>query len=257
MAAQPFQTKQEIEAYFGQDELPCLICGKAFAGLHAHINAIHDMNVEQYKAEFGIPRKWGLVGQALLAKQSLRFKEQRRTGSIPPSPSPEHIQKLVAAKKTNNALYPATRDALRQARLNIPLPSHSDARRFLSRLLEGRTVRQTAQEADMPNIIAFNEYRKNHPDFNLKVIAALDALPFNLQLEEGYVGNRFNTMLILLHEKAGLEWEQVEEIMQLPSDTAERAFKRIRKAGKLAAYREAANAYYARPHVKIWRRSVL
>lgn len=57
-----FQTLAQLDDYFAEEKLQCLICGHAFAGLSQHINHQHAMSSREYQLAYGIPFGRGLVG---------------------------------------------------------------------------------------------------------------------------------------------------------------------------------------------------
>lgn len=57
-----FTTREEIEAYFNQEKLTCLECGKKFNALPLHLIKTHQMEVRDYKIKYGLPQTRGLNG---------------------------------------------------------------------------------------------------------------------------------------------------------------------------------------------------
>ena len=47
-------TLDEVDAYFTEERITCLMCGKKYKGLGSHIR-VHDINEEEYKMRFGLP----------------------------------------------------------------------------------------------------------------------------------------------------------------------------------------------------------
>ena len=89
------KTKEEISKYFDGDKIQCLICGKWFKMLSVHLNKAHNMSVDQYKKQFGLPWTKGLCGSATRNKyrdnaERLRAEGLLLTGII----SEEHEKKV-------------------------------------------------------------------------------------------------------------------------------------------------------------------
>ncbi|MGE5522367.1 MAG: MucR family transcriptional regulator [Rhodospirillaceae bacterium] len=68
MSSLKFQTQEELDVYFSQSRLRCLLCGKSFAGLNQHLTRNHQMPAREYKIMFGIPLGYGLLGCEAKAK---------------------------------------------------------------------------------------------------------------------------------------------------------------------------------------------
>lgn len=59
---------------FGNKQITCMICGKAFTTLARHLKTAHDLKPGEYRKQFGIP-----AGTALAAKD---YSESRRQMAI-------------------------------------------------------------------------------------------------------------------------------------------------------------------------------
>jgi len=58
-------------------ELTCKICGKNFKHLGSHIFHQHGLTAREYKMEYGLPYKMGLISVEIYEKKSARFEEDR------------------------------------------------------------------------------------------------------------------------------------------------------------------------------------
>lgn len=90
-----FANKDDIANYFSGDRIECLICHKSFKALAPHIKAAHGINVDQYKAKFGLPWSKGLCGCKTADKlrdkaETLRAEGKILTGIV----SLEHSKKV-------------------------------------------------------------------------------------------------------------------------------------------------------------------
>ncbi len=74
-----FKNKKEIEKYFEGDKIECLICGKQFKALGTHLLHKHNMEVDEYKKEFGLPWGRGLTSNMTKQKQSMILKDRLET----------------------------------------------------------------------------------------------------------------------------------------------------------------------------------
>ena len=69
-----FKTLEELENYFDNEKIECLICGRKLRSLCSHLKT-HDMNSTEYKKMFGIPKRWGLLGLLTKGIKSVVGKE--------------------------------------------------------------------------------------------------------------------------------------------------------------------------------------
>lgn len=68
-----FQDEESIARYLANEKLECLLCGRSFVNLSNHISRFHNIPVERYHDQFGIPRSRGLIGEHLKASQHHRM----------------------------------------------------------------------------------------------------------------------------------------------------------------------------------------
>ena len=168
-----FQTMEEVNEYFDQEKLTCLLCGREYISLHAHTNNAHGVSAEQYKARYGIPWKRGLVAKSLKAKQAAIMNEQRAKGILPQQPSKEHIRQLSIAKKDHaRPVQPAVRESMRQHALKTHGRSEKwgkkDFEEYLRRIKTGRTVTEVGKDKDMPCREVFDKYCRDNPAFDAR-----------------------------------------------------------------------------------------
>jgi hypothetical protein len=75
--ARRFTTKAAALDYLDNEELECLVCGKAFVNLGAHLFKHHGVTAREYKVAFNLPRKMGLITPSVRAKlQAAVFRDQ-------------------------------------------------------------------------------------------------------------------------------------------------------------------------------------
>jgi hypothetical protein len=89
---EPFKTLAEVRAYLSGEKVRCLMCG-----LHTHVQRAH-MPVDEYKASFGIPQTYGLVG--VYTKALLSVASKTRQQQLPPE---ERIEALAARSSGSRA----------------------------------------------------------------------------------------------------------------------------------------------------------
>jgi len=71
-----FQTRREVERYFSGKTIKCLLCGQRFRRLWTHLAAKHEMNVNEYRSQFGLPWSRGLTSAA--SRASSGWTEERK-----------------------------------------------------------------------------------------------------------------------------------------------------------------------------------
>lgn len=98
---EPFSSNEEVEHYLGQDEITCLLCGKAYKCLAAHLAKIHHMSSDDYKLRFSIPLYRGLTSTVY----SQKLKDVRALDSAE-----------TRAKRTATITSKVVRDKLREAK---------------------------------------------------------------------------------------------------------------------------------------------
>jgi|688.fasta_scaffold336989_2 hypothetical protein len=239
---QPFTSMEEVDAYFAQDPLPCLICGKAYHGLYAHIQMSHKMLLDDYKSEFGIPWTRKLNSPSLKEKQAAIINEQRANGTIPLRPSDEHLAKLpIYVSENSRPLQSVVRKTRSDNALNIHNRTeklkHEDYEEFLRRVATGRTLTEVGKDPDMMWRETFVSYCKLHPEFNAQVEEVLDNLPLSVQFRGQRSGKTYKQLVVFMREVQGKTWPQIASILSIPEGNANSTYFRLKRQGKLDEYR--------------------
>jgi hypothetical protein len=238
----PFTSMAEIDAYFAQDPLPCLLCGKAYHGLHKHIQMGHKMNLDDYRVEFGIPWTRKLISPSLRAKQAAIMNDQRENGVIPSRPSDEHLAKLPGySLEGRRPLQAVVRKAMSDHALHThnrtEKLSHKDYEEFLRRIATGRTLTEVGKDSDMMWRETFVAYCRLHPEFNARVEEVLDNLPVNVQLRGQRTGKSFKQLIVFMREVQGKTWPQIASILSIHEANGRSTYHRLKTQGKLNEYR--------------------
>lgn len=97
-----FTTIEEVEEYLSGDRVECLLCGRVFKAITpSHLFWMHDMELEDYRQQFGIPKGHRLCGTGTSEKHSenavQRWKEGTLNGSLISASKPQS-RKASAAK---------------------------------------------------------------------------------------------------------------------------------------------------------------
>jgi ROS/MUCR transcriptional regulator protein len=78
----PFKTRHDIERYFSDDTIECLMCGRHLQRLHSHLNSKHGMTADEYKSKFGLPWSRGLTSAASTANSGWTEERKRRARKL-------------------------------------------------------------------------------------------------------------------------------------------------------------------------------
>jgi hypothetical protein len=108
-----FRDKAEIESYYKGDKIQCLICGKYFKALGAHINKSHGLNVDLYKEKFGLPWSKGLCGCVTADRMRDNAETARAEGRLLTGMMSEEHEKKIH-KKGHRRITPAHSDDRRK-----------------------------------------------------------------------------------------------------------------------------------------------
>ena len=235
-----FKTMEEVNEYFDQDTLTCLICGKECHSLHKHVAAAHGLPADEYKELYDIPWTRGLISSTLREKQAAIMNQQRADGIIPHSPSPEHLAKLCRVGIKNRR--PITQ-AARNANSKHALSEHGrterwgkkDCEEYLRRIKTGRTVTEVGKDPDMPCREVFDTYKRENPAFDQKFEKAWNALPFSLQARAQRTGERFRQRLVELRLQ-NFTWPHIARIMDVKEGTVRSGWHRLKHNGELEGY---------------------
>lgn len=55
-----FQSQEQLDEYFTQENIVCLQCGKEYRTLGVHLKTIHNIEPDEYRDIYGIPWTYGL-----------------------------------------------------------------------------------------------------------------------------------------------------------------------------------------------------
>lgn len=78
-----FTTPEALAAYFAHDAIACLLCGKSYKKLGNHLLAIHQMDTDAYRAQFGIPWTYGVLCLDSRARYEAVARRRLAAGEMP------------------------------------------------------------------------------------------------------------------------------------------------------------------------------
>lgn len=164
-----FSTPEEIEHYFAGDEITCLLCGRSMRRLERHLRITHRISADAYRQRYGLPWGRGLISA------DLRRILAEKLASQPPRPLPE-----PGPRPKRRPLQPFERVVTLRA-LELANPKKPDSKEahelFLTRLKQGRTIRDVAKDPDTPSLVAHYAYRRLHPAYDRRVKQVLLRFP--------------------------------------------------------------------------------
>jgi len=158
-----FQTRDEVERYFGEDKIKCLLCGQRFLRLSFHLAAKHSITTDEYKSRFGLPWTRGLTsaqshansgwdGKRKLKASKLanQTKFFRFSKSVRPRPAPLFLQAETAMNlRTQSVGYDKQFDATVRALFKLGLTDFAISRALnVNRMTVNRRTKKWRKSKD-------------------------------------------------------------------------------------------------------------
>lgn len=123
----PFETLADVEKYLSGDKIVCLLCGKDYKSLSAHLK-VHTHTTLSYKELYRIPSNLGLTGRETFKKLSDQAKEAQASGRLLSSGS--HVKEIYAAgRKYVRHSYKSVKELQNDAEKAERLRSIANARK--------------------------------------------------------------------------------------------------------------------------------
>jgi hypothetical protein len=95
-----FTSAHEIYDYLHGEKITCLLCGRSFKSLCAHVSKIHLMSADEYKEMYGLPFRCGLSSEATKEIYRDRGSKPEQLERLKKMRTPENRVKCVEASKT-------------------------------------------------------------------------------------------------------------------------------------------------------------
>lgn len=234
-----FTTVEEVRAYLDGDKVTCLICGKEYVTLGAHIMSAHEITSDDYRGRFGIPYKYGLASKPFRDQGTRRMKRMRMKGIVPYQPSPETIRKMHKARLNRRPFTAATRKACGEQILGYlgmeKKWQKADYDEFFRRVKSGRTPADVGQDKDMPSRNTFMRYLKSGHALRMECDSLWEEQPFIVQSRANKVGERYRRTLVKLR-CSGLTWGEVAKKMEVPESTLSSLWHLMKRRKELKKY---------------------
>ncbi len=183
-----FQSKDEIDAYFAEEKIQCLLCGKWYRWLtHGHLNKIHNMTIDEYRERYGLPWERGLTGSGV----HKTFVEHGKKLASEKPDLEEFMQKIRL--KARNAPQRPTQPFQKRIQLEHALAmtgsrtspwQYTDFEALLARIAEQRRpLKDVCQDDDMPSKRTWNTFTKDHPELRERLLKIYASWPYAVQFK--------------------------------------------------------------------------
>jgi len=235
-----FTTKEEIDHYFGENEIQCLLCGKTYRKLGTHLIRTHGVNQDQYRARFALPWSRGLVSRRLSNHFGKIMKERIKNG-FDPTPDEAATRKSKEVYRRKDQPFQTNLKSERLLRVNKlrVVWHHEDYEKVLSRMTEQqRILGEVCRDKDLPGYTAIHKYRKRNPWFYQRLVDTFNALPYSVQARAQKLSPQFREDVKRL-VKAG--WSEREIASKLGVTSQDVNHRLNRKIAKLKMVMEKEN----------------
>ena len=226
-----FVTINEIDEYFSNPEgIQCLLCGRIYKTLNGHLQFIHDISHEEYRARYGLPWRRGLVSKGVSKRLSDLLTRRIRNGSFKPKPDNKAAMKgLLGGGRRKDQPYLTAIKAEKARGLNKKNVRYSrkDFENVLSVMLKRKiALREACMNKGLPPTPTVLAYAESHPGFRKKLIDTYYALPYAVQARADMFSPQFYKDLRRLKAK-GLPATEIGEILGVSHKTVRKRFKQI------------------------------
>jgi ROS/MUCR transcriptional regulator protein len=162
-----FNTRQEVEDYFGRDAVVCLLCGRSFRALGRHLYR-HSISIREYKELYGLPLDRGLTSAACYQAKSQSVSEEVRL----------HLSRLSAvgsavAAETNRGKPLGRAPFLREESIDKMVAGRGTRRwnsedfdRVLAEIPRKNRLQDIWSNPDLPKRSLWNRYRRKNPQYD-------------------------------------------------------------------------------------------
>jgi ROS/MUCR transcriptional regulator protein len=167
-----FTSRQEVEAYFGSEEIQCLLCGVWLKALAPnHLKNKHSMSAREYQSRYGLPFSRGLICETTRLKKSEAVPPEVREFASKLAP----IASKVAAQSwprtgPNRARFLQEEAVDRMLRRRGTRRwAAEDFDRILDELAAGSSVENLWPNSALPKRSLWYQYRKKNDKYDQKV----------------------------------------------------------------------------------------
>jgi predicted transcriptional regulator len=219
--------RDEIVDYFSGDRIVCLLCGKSYRKLAAHLS-LHAFTEDDYRKRYGLPWSKGLVcvptreayAKAAIVRDAIartrgvqrRSTKGRALRPIPPGIKRDYADRVIsAAQRLSSQERHSARVALFEC--------------VLSRMLKGRSLKSVCGDPDMPSESAVRFWLRENPSERKRWDALIEELPWEIQSKMERLGPRFRAEVLRL-SASGLSFKDVVSTLGVTRMTVWRVLRR-------------------------------
>ena len=225
-------TKNEIDEYFSNPEgIQCLLCGRIYKSLNGHLQIIHGISHEEYRARYGLPWRRGLVSPKVSNRLSDLLTKRIKNGSFKPKPDNKaSIKRILAGGRRKDQPFLTgikAEKAKGLSKKNIKY-SRKDFENVLSVMLERKiALREACMDKGLPPTPTVLSYAESHPGFRKKLLDTYYALPYVVQARADMFSPQFYEDLRRLKGK-GLTAKEIGKKLGVSHKTVQKRFKQIK-----------------------------
>jgi hypothetical protein len=192
---EPFETREQVEAYLNVDRMLCLLCGRTFKSLCAHL-LVDGTNADHYKQKYGLPLGCGLTcitTKAMNIKHGKRLVEE----GIFRAPTPEeHAHMIATAQKPRSRPAYVIQECIKRISGKQPEKIFSDSDYW--KILEIAEFKNCAPtkiykeyKGEVPSASMMRKYARENPDYKKKYDEIVERLPTRVKMKHGKRGNDY------------------------------------------------------------------
>ncbi len=189
---QPFETREQIEAYLNCDRLVCLLCGKTYKSLCTHLS-VHGTNADAYKEKYGLPWGCGLTCTSTKEKNIKHGKRLVSEGIFKP-PTKEERTKIMA-NKAKPRKKPEFVINECKTRISGKQPEKLYTDNDYIKILDRAEINKChptdicrQNKGDIPSLTMFHKYTREHPEYKKRYDNIVSTLPKRVKMRHGKPG---------------------------------------------------------------------
>lgn len=226
-----FTTNEELEAYFSGDRIICLQCGRYFRKIGgAHLERLHNMTPDDYRAKYSIPWRKGLVSDESAGAYSAAVKTRLQ--------DEEKLQRLREIASAARPLIDASKQRKRvKATMAMMIEriagkqvgaiwGKDDAEEILRRVATGRTLQDVFEDEGLPKQSWWHFWCRQNPEYRTRLAEIIEAQPFHLQSRADALGARFRAEIARLRTD-GLSDKRIAEILGVTAMAVNRTRRKM------------------------------
>lgn len=154
-----FETREQVDQYLCQHRIMCLLCGHSFKALAPHLEKAHDMTVDDYREEYGLPYKRGLV---CAESHDVRSDNARTRWRDEPERYRDYLARATAVQAEHGNPQRNKPHFWKRERTRY---TQADYREFMRRVMLGRPLYDIQTDEDMPTLANVYWYMKRDAVF--------------------------------------------------------------------------------------------